>query len=586
MDVFDLFTQYIKNTLQEAVKAGFFPEGIDFSNVIVEAPRDAAHGDLSTNAALVLTKTARKPPKAIAEMLVEALSRHPDVASTSIAGAGFVNFSLREAFWQGVLKAILDDPAAYGKKPRNPADRVNVEYVSANPTGPMHVGHGRGAVVGDAIARLQAAIGRDVTKEYYINDAGAQVDILARSIHLRYREALGETVGDIPPGLYPGDYLKPVGQSLAAEFGDRFSAPHSDETWLPLFRERAIDAMMALIRDDLEALGIAHDVYFSERSLTDPAQNQVAATIAELEAQGLIYNGRLPPPKGQPSEDWEDREQPLFASTRFGDDVDRPLYKSDGGFTYFASDIAYHRSKFARGFAHQIDVWGADHGGYVKRMKAALSAISGGKARLDIVLTQLVRLFRAGEPVRMSKRSGDFVTLREVIDEVGRDAVRFMMLMRKSDAPLDFDLAKVVEQSKDNPVFYVQYAHARTHSIYRNAREAMGEIDLRLVPDLDILARLSTEGEIEIIKSLASFPRVVASAAALTEPHRLAFYLYDLASLFHGFWSRGKDMPQLRFINADDAVLTKARLALVRAVENVLASGLDILGVSAPEEMR
>jgi len=586
MDVFDDFTNRIKKHLQASVIKDIVLKNADLQHVSVEAPRDAAHGDLSSNAAMVLAKPAGLKPREIAEVLAAALAQDSDVTDATIAGPGFVNFSLRDAFWHRLLVDILEHPQAYGGSPRNTEDRVNVEYVSANPTGPMHVGHGRGAVVGDAIAALLARTGMAVTKEYYINDAGAQVDVLARSVYLRYREALGTVIDAIPEGLYPGDYLIPVGEALARDYGDRFAAASDESAWLPLFRQRAIDAMMDLIREDLAALGIVHDVYFSEQSLGAGHDDQITESLEELRRQNLVYVGRLPPPKGQTSEEWEDREQTLFASTRFGDDVDRPLLKSDGGFTYFASDIAYHRSKYRRGFNRQVDIWGADHGGYVKRMKAAVTAISGGKADLDIVLTQLVRLFRAGEPVLMSKRSGQFVTLREVIDEVGCDAVRFMMLMRKSDAPLDFDLAKVVEQSKDNPVFYVQYAHARAHSVYRNAREIMPDIDPYAVPDLASVARLTEQQELGLIKLLAAYPRMISSAANAREPHRIAFYLYELASQFHGLWNRGKDMPQLRFINSDDRLLTVARLALVRAVECVLASGLGILGVSAPQEMR
>ena len=586
MDVFEDFTIRIKKILQDVVIKENITLSVDLQNIAVEAPRDPAHGDLSSNAAMVLAKPAGMRPREIAEALVAALAKDGDVTDAAIAGPGFVNLSLQDAFWHRLLVDILQHPLAYGSAPRDDDERVNVEYVSANPTGPMHVGHGRGAVVGDAIAALLARTGKAVTKEYYINDAGAQVDVLARSVYLRYRQALGEVIDAIPEGLYPGDYLIPVGEALARDYGDRFVVAPDESAWLPLFRQRAIDAMMDLIREDLAALGVVHDVYFSEQSLGADHDNQIAAALEELRRQSLIYVGHLPPPKGQPSEEWEDREQTLFASTRFGDDVDRPLLKSDGGFTYFASDIAYHRSKYRRGFSRQIDIWGADHGGYVKRMKAAVTAISAGKAELDIVLTQLVRLFRAGEPVRMSKRSGQFVTLREVIDEVGCDAVRFMMLMRKSDAPLDFDLAKVVEQSKDNPVFYVQYAHARAHSIYRNARDQMPDIDPCAVPDMTSVSRLTDRQELGLIKLLASYPRTVSSAANAREPHRIAFYLYELASQFHGLWSRGKDMPQLRFINPDDRLLTVARLALVRAVESVLASGLGILGVSAPQEMR
>ena len=463
---------------------------------------------------------------------------------------------------------------------------MNVEYVSANPTGPMHVGHCRGAVFGDALAGLLDFAGYAVTREYYINDAGAQVDVLARSAYLRYREALGQEIGTIPEGLYPGDYLKPVGERLAKEYGPGLLDKPEDE-WLPLVREASIDAMMDMIRDDLAALNIHHDVFYSERSLQLGPVDQVKELITELRGRDLVYMGRLPPPKGQKDEDWEDREQLLFRATAFGDEVDRPLLKSDGSYTYFASDIAYHRSKFERGFASMIDVWGADHGGYVKRMQAAVKAVSDSKADLDVKLCQLVKLLRGGEPVKMSKRSGDFVTLREVVDEVGRDAARFMMIFRKNDATLDFDLAKVVEQSKDNPVFYVQYAHARCASVFRQAGEAFPGADFSAgelaKADLSIL---SDEAEMDLVHRIAQFPRTIEAAAEAHEPHRVAFYLYDLASAFHSLWNKGKDLPQLRFVNLTDKDSTQARLALVHALKGVLASGLAILGVTAPDEMR
>jgi arginyl-tRNA synthetase len=468
---------------------------------------------------------------------------------------------------------------------------VNVEYVSANPTGPLHVGHTRGAVFGDALANLLAFTGFAVTREYYINDAGAQVDVLARSAFLRYREALGEEIGPIPEGLYPGDYLKPVGEALAAEFG-RGLLDMPEPQWLPLVRDKAVAMMMEAIRADLAALNIKHDVFFSERSLLgDGAQSdQVGQTIAELRREGHVYEGRLPPPKGAPVEDWEDREQTLFRATEFGDDVDRPLKKSDGSYTYFASDIAYHKSKFDRGFRDMIDVWGADHGGYVKRMNAAVKAVSHGEAALDVKIIQLVRLLRGGEPMKMSKRAGDFITLRDVVDEVGRDPVRFMMLYRKNDASLDFDLAKVIEQSRDNPVFYVQYGHARGHSVFRNAREVV-----RLPDDWSRRAYMLSEAqlgllddaaELALMRKLAQFPRVVEAAALTHEPHRIAFFLYELASDFHAQWTRGNNSPHLRFIIQDDPNITLARLALVAGVVNVLAAGLSLLGVDAPLEMR
>jgi arginyl-tRNA synthetase len=478
----------------------------------------------------------------------------------------------------------------YGRSGIGAAEKVNVEYVSANPTGPMHVGHCRGAVFGDALASLLAFAGYEVTREYYINDAGAQVDVLARSAFLRYREALGEDIGEIPEGLYPGDYLKPVGQALAAEFGEKLlTMPEAQ--WLSAARGKAIAMMMEEIKGDLSALDIKHDVFFSERSLIETGNNRVAETIDYLRSKGDIYQGRLPPPKGAPVEDWEDREQMLFRATAFGDDVDRPLMKSDGSYTYFASDIAYHKNKFDRGFHNLVDVWGADHGGYIKRMQAAIKAVTSGEAALDVKIVQLVRLLRNGEPVKMSKRSGDFVTLREVVDEVGSDAVRFMMLFRKNDAVLDFDLAKVREQSKDNPVFYVQYGHARGHSVFRNAREVIPDLPEEVGARAAFLSdaaveRLTDPAELDLLRRLALYPRMIEAAAVAHEPHRIAFYLYDLASEFHGLWTRGRDLPYLRFIINKDAEITKARLAMVQGVVSILASGLAVLGVHAPDEMR
>jgi len=583
MDVFADFSRRVADVIAGLGRDGALPVIADLSRVVVEAPRDASHGDLATNAALVLAKDAGVKPRDIADLLVERLTRDPDVAGASVAGPGFVNITLDDAYWRRLLAGIIGSAATFGRSSIGAGRKVDVEYVSANPTGPMHVGHGRGAVVGDAIASLLAAIGYDVTREYYINDAGVQVDVLARSAFLRYREALGEDIGDIPPGLYPGDYLKPVGAALAREFGRRLhNVPEAE--WLPLVRRRTIDAMMAMIRADLELIGIRHDVFFSERTLQEPA-DRVGAAIASLRAMGHIYEGVLEKPKGDTG-DWEPREQTLFRSTAFGDDVDRPLMKSDGSYTYFASDIAYHADKAARGFSTQIDIWGADHGGYVKRMQAAVEAVTGGAASLEVRLCQMVRLFRDGEPVRMSKRSGDFVTLAEVVEEVGRDAVRFLMLTRKSDAMLDFDLVKALEQSKDNPVFYVQYAHARAKSIFRNAAAVFPEIDPAEIAGADVLARIDDAAEFALIKRLAAFPKTIEAAALQREPHRLAFYLGDLAGEFHGLWNRGKDAPQLRFINDDDPQLTKARLALVRGVEIVIAAGLGLLGVSAPDEMR
>ncbi|WP_315738152.1 arginine--tRNA ligase [Bradyrhizobium sp. SZCCHNR1093] len=572
-------------------KHGGWPEGIDFSRVVVEPPRDPSHGDMATNAAMVLAKEAKAKPRDLAEQIAERLRADELVAKVDVAGPGFINLTLQPVVWAQALSTILREGAAYGRVAPVPgAPKVNVEYVSANPTGPMHVGHCRGAVFGDALCSLLQFAGRDVTREYYINDAGAQVDVLARSAFLRYREALGEDIGAIPDGLYPGDYLKPVGQALASEYGDKLKALAETE-WLPIVRDKAIAMMMGEIKDDLAALNIRHDVFFSERSLIAGATNKVADTIEFLRERGDVYEGRLPPPKGAPVEDWEDREQLLFRATAYGDDVDRPLIKSDGSYTYFASDIANHRHKFERGFADLIDVFGADHGGYIKRMQAAVKAVTAAQAVLDVKVVQLVKLLRNGEPVKMSKRSGDFVTLREVVDEVGRDAVRFMMLYRKNDAVLDFDLAKVIEQSRDNPVFYVQYGHARGHSIFRNARESLPELPEAEGARLAFLAqanleKLSDPAEHDLLKRLALYPRTVESAAVAHEPHRIAFYLYELASEFHALWTRGRDLPYLRFIIDDDAELTKARLAMVQGVVSVLASGLAILGVNAPDAMR
>ena len=572
-------------------KDGNWPEGIDVSRVVVEPPRDPSHGDMATNAAMVLAKEAKAKPRDLAEAIAERLRADELVAKVDVAGPGFINLTLHPVVWARQLGTILRDGDAYGRiAPVVGAPKVNVEYVSANPTGPMHVGHCRGAVFGDALASLLQFGGHDVTREYYINDAGAQVDVLARSAFLRYREALGEEIGAIPEGLYPGDYLKPVGQALAAEHGDRLKAM-PEAQWLPIVRDKAIAMMMAEIKDDLAALNIRHDVFFSERSLIAGSTNKVAETIEFLRERGDVYEGRLPPPNGAPVEDWEDREQLLFRATAYGDDVDRPLIKSDGSYTYFASDIANHRHKFERGFADLIDVFGADHGGYIKRMQAAVKAVTAAQAVLDVKVVQLVKLLRNGEPVKMSKRSGDFVTLREVVDEVGRDAVRFMMLYRKNDAVLDFDLAKVIEQSRDNPVFYVQYGHARGHSIFRNARDSFPSLPVEEGARLAFLRqakleKLADPSEIDLLKRLALYPRTVESAALAHEPHRVAFYLYDLASEFHALWTRGRDLPYLRFIIDDDAELTMARLAMVQGVVSVLASGLAILGVNAPDAMR
>ncbi len=589
MNVFKLFTAHVRAAVETLAKAGVFPSAPALERIVVEPPREAGHGDLATNAAMVLAKDAGLKPRDLAEKIAAELEKRPEIVKTEIAGPGFINLTLDPAVWRDALAAAIKAGVDYGRDEGGDHHKVNVEYVSANPTGPMHVGHCRGAVFGDALANLLAFAGLKVTREYYINDAGAQVDALARSAYLRYREALGENIGAIPEGLYPGDYLKPVGAALAKEYGDRLKGKPESE-WLAPVRGKAIAMMMDMIRDDLAALNVRHDVFFSERSLVEGG-DKVGATIEALRRKGDIYEGRLEKPKGRPDEDYEDREQTLFRSNEFGDDVDRPLKKSDGSYTYFASDIAYHKSKFDRGFGDMIDVWGADHGGYVKRMKAAVKAVSAGAAELDVKIVQLVKLTRAGVEVKMSKRSGEFVTLREVVDEVGKDAVRFMMLYRKNDAPLDFDLAKVIEKSRENPVFYVQYGHARGYSIFRNAAPVLPQLATEPAARSAALAqanlaRLDDAAELALMRKLALYPRLVEASAETHEPHRIAFYLYELASEFHAQWTRGNDAPHLRFIIQDDPEMTLARLALVQGVVTVIASGLALLGVEAPEEMR
>ncbi len=588
MNIYADFHVRVAAILAEIMASGRLPADLDLARFVVEPPRDPAHGDLAVNAAMVYAKEAKASfanPRQLATELAAALAEDADVAATEVAGPGFLNLRLKPAVFAKVLRTALQEGPRFGAgNGTRPKRKINVEYVSANPTGPMHVGHGRGAVFGDALANLLAYVGHEVTREYYINDAGAQIDALARSVHLRYREIFGDKV-EITEGLYPGEYVKPIGAALAAQFGEALLRRPQGE-WIEAARNVAIAAMMEGIRADLAALGIKHEIFFSERSLTAGGKDLIAATIAELRALRLVYVGRLPAPKGQPGEDWEDREQTLFKSTAFGDDLDRPLTKSDGSYTYFAADIAYHKSKIERGFEVLIDIWGADHGGYVKRLQAAVTALSGGRAVLDVKLCQLVKLMRGGEPVKMSKRSGDFVTLREVLDEVGVDAVRFMMLFRKNDAVLEFDLAKVIEQSKDNPVFYVQYAHARGKSVMRQARATFPGIDLS-VPALARaeLSLLIDPGEMRLIKLVGQYPRVIESAAVAHEPHRIAFFLHNLASDLHSHWARGKDQPQLRFVNEERRDLTIARLALVGAVTSILAAGLAVLGVHAPDEM-
>jgi len=577
MNLFAHFQAAARNELSALMAAGELPASLDLSRVTAEPPRDAAHGDVTTNAAMVVAKAAGKAPRALAEVLAKRLEKQPDVLSADVAGPGFINLHLKETFWPKILNAILEKGDDYGRSELGKGIKTNVEYVSANPTGPLHVGHCRGAVFGDALAELLKVTGYEVSKEYYINDAGAQVDTVARSAFLRYQEALGANIGEIPSGLYPGEYLIPVGQALAAEHGKNLLAM-AEELWLPIARSKAITMMMDLIKSDLASLKIHQDIFFSEKSLHD--SGEVRDTVADLRKRGHVYEGRLPPPKGELPEDWEDREQTLFRATEFGDDIDRPLLKSDGSYTYFASDVAYSRNKIRRGFKELIYVLGADHGGYVKRLEAVASAIAG-PGKIDVIarLCQLVKLFRNGEPVRMSKRSGEFVTLREVVDEVGADVVRFMMLYRKNEAPLDFDFAKVTEQSKDNAVFYVQYAHARLCSVLRNGAE-LGRTTFN--HDFSLLI---DEAERHVVRRLAEYPKMLEGAALAHEPHRISFYLYELASDFHSLWNKGKESPQLRFIVKEEIVLTDTRLAFLRAIRYVLGNGLRILGVDPVEEM-
>jgi len=584
MNLYSHYQRIVQERLRDLAQAGTLPAGLDAANVTVEPPRDPSMGDLATNAALVLAKQAKMKPRELAELLAEALAAEPDVVGVDIAGPGFVNLRLADDVWRRQLRAILELGSAYGRSELGAGEAVNVEYVSANPTGPLHLGHVRGAVYGDALATLLEQAGYRVCREYYINDAGVQVDTLARSVHLRYRQALGEDIGEIPEGMYPGDYLIPVAEALIARDGARWRDADESE-WLPVLRRFAVDEMMALIKRDLAALGVDQEVFLSEQSLRD--QGQVDGALAALDAKGLIYQGVLEPPKGKVPEDWEPRPQTLFRASQFGDDVDRPLKKSDGSWTYFAADIACHFDKYERGFRRMIDVFGADHGGYVKRMKAAVKALSDSEAALDIKLCQMVRLMRGGQPVKMSKRAGEFVTLRELVDEVGKDVVRFLMLTRKNDAPLDFDFEKVTEQSKDNPVFYVQYANARIHSVFRNAAE---QFPMLARDDAGLAAaaldRIDDSSEFELIRQLSLWPRLVETAAQANEPHRIAFYLNDLASSFHALWNKGNDNPSLRFIIADDPELTAARLAMIRAVAIVIAAGLAVMGVEPVDEMR
>ena len=574
MSIFATFTAHVNEALDALVAEGALPAGLARGAVTVEPPRDASHGDLSTNAAMVLAKPAGTNPRALAGLLAPRLEALPGVRSVGVAGPGFINLSLDPQIWRDELGRIVAQGPRYGLSDIGQGTRVNVEYVSANPTGPMHMGHCRGAVVGDALARVLTAAGFEVTKEYYVNDAGSQVDTLARSVHLRYREALGQEIGAIPEGLYPGDYLKPVAALLAAEHGAAFAAAPETQ-WLPLFRERAVAAMLDLIRHDLALLGVRHDLFSSEAAVV--ASGAADRVLAELRARDLVYEGVLEAPKGKVVEDWEPVELTLFRSTRFGDDQDRPMKKSDGSWTYFGVDAAYHLQKLERSDA-LVNIWGADHGGTVKRTRAAVEALAGRDA-LDVKLVQMVKLLRGGEPVKMSKRSGSFVTLAEVVEEVGKDVVRFIMLTKRADTPLEFDFAHVVEASKDNPVFYVQYAHARIASLRRKAIEA----GLEDAPaDLTLL----DEEELGLVRLASHFGRVVEGAAVAHEPHRIAFYLNDLAAAFHGAWNRGNDDPARRFLIEAEPGLSRARLALADGVRQVFANGLDLLGVEAAEELR
>jgi len=581
----NLFRHFNDLVREAAASLDGAPSDINVGPITVEPPRDPSHGDLATNAAMVLAKPLRRKPRDIAEMLVPVIQEMDGVASVEVAGPGFINIRLGDAFWQARLTEILRRGTAYGDSEMGNGDRVNVEYVSANPTGPMHVGHARGAVFGDALASLLEKAGWDVTREYYINDAGSQVDVLARSLHYRYRVALGQDPGPMAEGLYPGEYLIEPARELAEQDQDRWLDAEEQEWLLPL-REFATDRMMTLIRADLHALGVDHEVFTSERKLH--ADGRVEEAVSDLEARGMVYTGVLEPPKGKLPEDWEPRPQLLFRATEWGDDVDRPLKKSDGSWTYFAADIAYHFDKFKRGFPQMIDVLGADHGGYVKRMVSATRAITGAETGgLTIKLCQMVQLLDDGQPVKMSKRAGTFVTLRDVVDRVGRDVVRFMLLTRKNEAPIDFDFAKVTEQSRDNPVFYVQYAHARCCSIFRNAEKDVPGLDTssEAVRAAD-LGLLKHPEEIALIRLMTAWPRLIEQAAEASEPHRLAFYLYDMASAFHGFWTRGRDAEELRFIHPENPELTMARLALVDGVRTIIRSGLQVLGVTPVEEMR
>ena len=580
MNLFTHVREILIDILHDLSTQGILPADTDFSQITVEPPKDSRHGDMATNAAMVLSKSVETKPRELAKIISESLSQNEIVLSVDIAGPGFINISLSEACWHSLLSSVLLNGINFGRSNIGSSKKVNVEFVSANPTGPLHVGHTRGAVFGDALASLLSYSGYEVTREYYINDGGAQVDVLARSVFLRYQEAFGKEVV-FEDGTYPGDYLIPIALKLKDKFGDAY-LQKSEDKWLPEFRDYAVQAMMDLIKSDLDLLGIEMDTYFSEKSLYD--SGQIEAALDRLKNNGLIYKGILEPPKGKKTEDWEPREQTLFKSTLHGDDVDRPVLKSDGTWTYFAPDIAYHFDKITRGFDLLIDIFGADHGGYVKRMKAAVSALSSGEVPLDIKLCQLVKLYQNGEPFKMSKRAGNFVMLRDLVEQVGPDVTRFVMLTRKNDAALDFDFQKVLEQSRENPVFYVQYAHARIKSVIRKAEELDIDISDRALSEMN-LTGLTHSSELSLIKKIAEWPRLVEVAARLYEPHRIAFYLFDLSSQLHAHWSKGSDNPDLRFLHNDNLVKTQSKIALARAVSIVISSGLAILGVKPAEKM-
>ena len=580
MNLFTHVREILIDILHDLSTQGILPADTDFSQITVEPPKDSRHGDMATNAAMVLSKSVETKPRELAKIISDSLSQNEIVLSVDIAGPGFINISLSEACWHSLLSSVILNGINFGRSNIGYSKKVNVEFVSANPTGPLHVGHTRGAVFGDALASLLSYSGYEVTREYYINDGGAQVDVLARSVFLRYQEAFGKEVV-FEDGTYPGDYLIPIALKLKDKVGDAY-LQKSEDKWLPEFRDYAVQAMMDLIKSDLDLLGIEMDTYFSEKSLYD--SGQIEAALDRLKNNGLIYKGILEPPKGKKTEDWEPREQTLFKSTQHGDDVDRPVLKSDGTWTYFAPDIAYHFDKITRGFDLLIDIFGADHGGYVKRMKAAVSALSSGEVPLDIKLCQLVKLYQNGEPFKMSKRAGNFVMLRDLVEQVGPDVTRFVMLTRKNDAALDFDFQKVLEQSRENPVFYVQYAHARIKSVIRKAEELDIDISDRALSETN-LTSLTHSSELSLIKKIAEWPRLVEVAARLYEPHRIAFYLFDLSSQLHAHWSKGSDNPDLRFLHNDNLVKTQSKIALARAVSIVISSGLAILGVKPAEKM-